>query len=129
VACDPGQVRQILWNLLANAAQASGEAPRGGPMRVRVACGPDAGGGAWLEVRDDGPGIAAADLGRVFLPFFTTKREGTGLGLATVHRIVDAHGGTVTVESEPGRGACFRVRLPAAEPGPEPDAAPRRDVG
>jgi two-component system sensor histidine kinase PilS (NtrC family) len=61
----------------------------------------------------------------VFLPFFTTKREGTGLGLATVHRIVDAHGGTVTVESAPGRGACFHVRLPAAEP----DAAPRRDVG
>jgi len=110
VECDADQVRQVLWNLLQNAAQAVTGAPgrRGG--RIRVACGHD-GGGAWLEVEDDGPGIAPGDLGKIFLPFFTTKDEGTGLGLATVHRIVDAHGGTVTVDSG-AAGARFRVRLP-----------------
>jgi two-component system sensor histidine kinase PilS (NtrC family) len=125
--CDPDQIRQVLWNLLSNAAQAAaGEERDGGPATVRVACGPDAAGGAWMEVADDGPGIPHADQARIFLPFFTTKRDGTGLGLATVHRIVDAHGGTVTLDSGPSRGARFRVSLPARGA----DAAlPRRDVG
>jgi two-component system, NtrC family, sensor histidine kinase PilS len=112
VECDPGQIRQVLWNLLRNAAQAVG--PGGG--RVRVACAPEAGGGASFEVADDGPGIAGEDLARVFLPFHTTKPGGSGLGLAIVQRIVDAHAGRVTVESAPGEGARFRVLLRATCP-------------
>jgi two-component system sensor histidine kinase PilS (NtrC family) len=63
-------------------------------------------------VADDGPGIPAAALGRIFTPFFTTKASGTGLGLAVVQRIVDAHGGSVEVDSPAGQGARFTVRLP-----------------
>lgn len=113
VECDPGQIRQVAWNLLRNAAQAV--KPAGG--RVRVVCGPEDGGAAF-EVDDDGPGIAGADLARVFLPFHTTKVTGSGLGLAVVQRIVDAHEGRVTVESAPGAGATFRVHLRATCPGP-----------
>jgi len=110
---DAGQLRQVLWNLLSNAAQAFPPAAPGVARgTVRVACRPTGDGGAELEVADDGPGIDAADVERLFTPFFTTKPSGTGLGLATIHRIVDAHGGVVTVDSAPGRGARFTVRLP-----------------
>jgi two-component system sensor histidine kinase PilS (NtrC family) len=115
VVCDPDQLRQVLWNLLANAAQAL--EPCAAPRRtIRVSSGRQ-GAAAFLEVADDGPGIATAELGRIFLPFHTTKPHGTGLGLATVHRIVDAHRGSVVVDSSPGRGARFRVRLPSADVG------------
>jgi two-component system sensor histidine kinase AtoS len=70
-----------------------------------------------IAVADDGSGIAPEALERIFDPFFTTKPAGTGLGLATVHRIVTAHGGSVAVQSQLGAGARFCVRLPrAAEP-------------
>jgi two-component system sensor histidine kinase PilS (NtrC family) len=109
---DPDQLRQVLWNLLRNAAEAVGGGGAG--REVRVATGVDPGGAPWLRVEDQGPGLAPADLPRLFLPFFTTKRSGTGLGLATVHRIVDAHGGAVSAgpAAPPGSGACFTVRLP-----------------
>ena len=110
-ACDPDQMRQVVWNLLANAAQAMD----GTGGRIRVSCAADAA-GVRLVVADDGPGIEPGDLPRLFEPFFTTRRAGTGLGLATVQRILDAHGGTIEVESAPGRGATFTVRLPAASP-------------
>ncbi|MBK9516511.1 MAG: PAS domain-containing protein [Anaeromyxobacter sp.] len=117
---DADQLRQVLWNLLVNAAQALGAGSAGGGRgRIEVACGPAPGGGALLSVADDGPGIDPEDRPRLFTPFFTTKPEGTGLGLATIHRIVDAHGGAVAVEGEPGRGARFTVRLPGAA-GPAP---------
>jgi two-component system sensor histidine kinase PilS (NtrC family) len=112
VACDPDQTRQVLWNLLVNAAHAAA-AREGGAGTVRVGCGPDAR-GARIVVEDDGPGIAAADLPRIFLPFFTTKRDGTGLGLPTVQRVVDAHRGSVSADSSPGRGTRFVVTLPRA---------------
>jgi two-component system sensor histidine kinase HydH len=67
-------------------------------------------------VADDGPGIPPGELARIFTPFFTTKPAGTGLGLAVVQRIADAHGGSVSVESAPGEGARFTVRLPVAAP-------------
>jgi two-component system sensor histidine kinase PilS (NtrC family) len=104
-SCDPDQIRQVLWNLLVNACQASATA------RVTVRCRSEPG-GAILEVEDDGPGIAPEDLPQIFTPFFTTKASGTGLGLATVQRLVDAHGGSVSVRSGPGQGACFTVHLP-----------------
>jgi len=71
-----------------------------------------------IVVADTGRGIALADLERIFDPFYTTKPDGTGLGLSTVHRIVESHGGALLVESQPGVGTCFRVRLPAVEPAP-----------
>jgi two-component system sensor histidine kinase PilS (NtrC family) len=117
---DPDQLRQVLWNLLANASQAmAGEGAPARGERIRVACGADPEGGGWLEVEDDGPGMAPRVRERLFLPFFTTKPSGTGLGLATVHRIVDAHGGAISVESAPGRGARFRVRLPRGSAPPD----------
>jgi two-component system sensor histidine kinase PilS (NtrC family) len=110
--CDPGQMKQVIWNLLRNAAEAVGERAAGGGG-VRVACGVDEG-GAWLSIEDDGPGIAPVDRTKVFMPFFTTKKDGTGLGLATVHRIVDAHGGSIAIEAPQGGGARFVVRIPEA---------------
>jgi len=83
-----------------------------------VACGPSLGGGVELTVEDDGPGIPGSEQAQIFTPFFTTKPEGTGLGLATVHRIVDAHGGALTLDSKPGEGARFSVRLPAPATSP-----------
>jgi two-component system sensor histidine kinase PilS (NtrC family) len=122
VSCDPDQVRQVLWNLLLNAAQAlsgrEGTSPEGPAGVVEVTCEADGDGdGARLAVADDGPGIPAENLARVFTPFFTTRPTGTGLGLATVHRIVDAHAGAVSVESSP-EGTVFTIRLPRE--GPEP---------
>jgi two-component system sensor histidine kinase PilS (NtrC family) len=110
---DPDQLRQVIWNLLANASQACAE--RGGT--IRVATGSDAD-GAWLRVEDDGIGIDPGDLDRIFIPFFTTKEQGTGLGLSAVERIVTAHGGRIDVASRPGEGTRFTVRL-----APPPEAA------
>ena len=106
-AVDAQQFRQILWNLCLNAVEAM---PEGGELRVSVA-----GRGATLEVAvsDTGDGIAAADVSHVFEPFFSTKPEGTGLGLALVHRIVQDHGGEIDVRSSPGLGTTFTVTLPA----------------
>jgi two-component system sensor histidine kinase PilS (NtrC family) len=111
--CDADQVRQVLWNLLANAAQAASSDGGGGTVRVRCEAG---GGVARLAVADDGPGIAPADLPQIFTPFFTTKDRGTGLGLAIVQRVVDAHGGAVDVDSTPGAGTRVVVSLPAEPP-------------
>jgi two-component system sensor histidine kinase PilS (NtrC family) len=125
---DPTQLRQVLWNLVRNALEAlEGEgvvrlsasrvagAPQDAPAdgRKRGAEGPRS---VEIVVADTGRGIALADLERIFDPFYTTKPEGTGLGLPTVHRIVESHGGALQVESRPGVGTHFRVRLPAAEP-------------
>jgi signal transduction histidine kinase len=108
---DPDQVRQVIWNLLSNAAQALAASPRAGKgaIRVRCAIAPE---GAVIEVEDDGVGMDAAELGQIFIPFFTTRARGTGLGLATVHRIVEAHGGTIHVTSARGKGSRFTVVLP-----------------
>jgi two-component system sensor histidine kinase PilS (NtrC family) len=120
VEADPKQLRQVIWNLVRNAVEAVGE--RG---EIRLAAEPQASaathrsgsasgrGGVAIVVADDGPGIEPAAIERIFDPFFTTKPAGTGLGLATVHRIVSAHGGSVQVESTPGAGTRFRVLLPA----------------
>jgi two-component system sensor histidine kinase PilS (NtrC family) len=106
VVADPGQVRQVLWNLLRNAAEAM---PDGGEVVVALRRGD---GHAEFDVVDTGQGIAPSDQERLFEPFFTTKTRGSGLGLAMVHRIVTEHGGSVSVDSSPGRGARFSVRLP-----------------
>ena len=71
-----------------------------------------------VQVIDSGPGIPAGKLTKIFDPFFTTKAAGTGLGLFVSQRIMKAHGGTMEVESEEGRGACFTLRLPIASQTP-----------
>jgi two-component system sensor histidine kinase PilS (NtrC family) len=104
---DPAQLRQIVWNLVRNAAQAS---PDGAPVSLRVAAD---GGWAQIEVRDRGPGIPPEHRARLFEPFFSTKSGGTGLGLATVHRIIEAHHGRIElVDAQPGPGTQVVVRLP-----------------
>ena len=113
VVCRPGKIHQVFHNLLLNAIQAS--EPRG-RLEVRTAVERDQ---ALVEVQDHGCGIAAEHLPRLFEPFFTTKAvgRGAGLGLAICYGIVREHGGAIEVDSQPGRGSTFRVRLPLhAEP-------------
>ena len=104
---DPAKLRQVVWNLLRNAADAAAT----GGAHVRVTAREDAGTVA-IAVADDGPGIEPEQLGRIFDPFFTTKSTGTGLGLATCAAIIAEHGGRIEVESEVGKGTKMVVRLP-----------------
>ncbi len=107
---DVEQFQQVLTNLLRNAAQAM---PAGGSIEVSVVPGAN-GGGPAVAVCDSGPGLAEAVLEKLFSPFFTTKADGTGLGLVTCRRIVEAHGGRIWAENAPGAGARFVVALPAS---------------
>ena len=104
---DPQQFRQVLWNLCLNAVEAM---PGGGELRLGAAAR-----GRTLEVwvTDTGEGFAPGDLAQIFEPFYSTKPEGTGLGLALVHRIVRDHGGDIDVRSAPGLGTTFTISLPA----------------
>lgn len=125
VPADARMLRQAFINLLMNAFQAT---PKGGRILVRTAL-EDRGEAhfARVEVSDCGPGIAPELLPQIFQPFFTTKATGTGLGLAVVKRIVDAHHGEISVRSE-GGGTTFTVRLPLRPGSPSQDpgaAAPR----
>ena len=135
VMADPVAVRQVLMNLIINATEAREGC--GGTMVVRAAlravtleeltrclkgicigCGAlRPGTYALVDVSDTGRGMDAATRERIFEPFFSTKFQGRGLGLAAVLGVVEAHGGAVSVESEPGVGTTFRVLLPAAEQG------------
>jgi two-component system sensor histidine kinase PilS (NtrC family) len=107
-----GQIRQVLWNLIRNATDSM---PEGGTIRIATALEEKTGGAreAVLSVVDSGVGIPPEDLDRIFEPFFSTKPSGTGLGLATVARIVEDHRGTVDIQSDPGRGTTFTLRFPA----------------
>ena len=104
-----GQLQQVIFNVLLNAAQAMQ-----GKGRVMVVTELDLAGRVTLTVRDEGPGIAPENLGRVFEAFFTTKPggEGTGLGLAISFEIIHELGGTMRASNGPGGGACFRIELP-----------------
>ncbi len=106
---DPAQLRQALDNLVRNAVEAT---PSGG--RVSLAARSEDGGHA-VEVRDTGRGIEPDHLPRVFDLYFTTKADGTGVGLAVTQQIVTAHGGTIEVDSRPGAGTTMTVRLPGGE--------------
>jgi two-component system NtrC family sensor kinase len=101
------QFVQVVFNLVLNAIDATG---KGG--RIGVSAWAGVGGGVTLTVADDGVGIDPAHRERLFRPYFTTKKHGTGLGLFVIRRIVEAHGGEVGVVSEPGKGTTFTVELP-----------------
>jgi two-component system sensor histidine kinase HydH len=103
---DAELMERVLFNLILNAAQASSP---GGAVTVKMRA---AAGTAEISVIDRGSGIDARNLGAIFNPFFTTKPQGVGLGLAIVSKIVDEHGGKIAVESEPGKGSVFQVLLP-----------------
>jgi two-component system, NtrC family, sensor histidine kinase HydH len=103
---DRERIRQVLVNLLENAAWAAGE---GGRVGARVA---QEAGQLVYTVRDHGPGFPEQDLPRIFEPFFTGRTDGTGLGLAVARRIVELHGGEITARNHPGGGAELRVALP-----------------
>lgn len=113
VRCDPLRIEQAMSNLIINAIQAM---PDGGALtvRTRLEADPDLG-LAFLavDIGDTGPGVPPAILSRLFTPFFTTKGNGTGLGLTIAQRVINEHGGSVTVDSVEGHGAVFTVRLPA----------------
>jgi two-component system, NtrC family, sensor histidine kinase PilS len=109
VRADPAKLRQVLWNLVRNAAEAAAV----GGKHVRVEARSVAG-AARIVVGDDGPGIPKELLVRVFEPFFTTKPNGTGLGLATSHAVIAEHGGRIDVETAARGGTRMVVTLPRA---------------
>ena len=110
VLADPTYLKQVVWNVLHNAVQAM---PDGGKLAVAVREHSDGRGEFYRATfRDTGGGIPPELQSRVFEPFFTTKDSGTGLGLATVHRIVSEHGGFVSVDSTRGVGTTFTIDLP-----------------
>jgi two-component system, sporulation sensor kinase E len=106
---DPAQIQQVLVNLIKNAAQAM---TRGGVLSLQTGEGGD---GVWLSVADTGGGIPQEQINRIFDPFYTTKKKGTGLGLMIVQRIVRAHDGRIELESHAGKGTTFRIWLPLHE--------------
>jgi signal transduction histidine kinase len=112
VRLDRDLIKQALLNLLLNAEQAM---PEGGQVVLQTRAD-----GEWvyLDVIDTGTGIEPAALPKLFRPFHTTKPGGTGLGLPTTKKIVRAHGGDIDVQSEPGRGTKFTIRLPVDRPAP-----------
>jgi two-component system, NtrC family, sensor histidine kinase HydH len=117
---DAELLERVFYNLVLNAAQAS---PPEGAVTVKTRA---AGGTAEIAVIDRGAGIDPRQLDTIFNPFFTTKPAGVGLGLAIVSKIVDEHGGKITVESELGKGSVFRVLLPIERPKPSepPESSP-----
>ncbi len=127
---DPHQLHQVVVNLITNAHQAMRRTPT--PRRLTLSTRHDsARRRVSLKVADTGPGIPPEIVTRIFEPFFTTKppEQGTGLGLSLCHGIVEGHGGTIRVESQPQHGAIFVVELPVeAQPTVEPEALEARPV-
>jgi two-component system, sporulation sensor kinase E len=118
---DSTQIQQVLVNLIKNAMQAM---TKGGVLSIQTGEGSEA---VWVSVADTGGGIPSEKLNRIFEPFYTTKKKGTGLGLMIVQRIVRAHGGHIEVESQVGRGTTFRIWLPLHERKPRLLEAPMHD--
>jgi signal transduction histidine kinase len=104
----------VIINLVGNAIDALEEA-RSGEREIRVSMGENlAGSEIWVRISDNGLGIADADIDQIFDPFYTSRKEGTGLGLAMCRKIVDSHGGSIEVESTKGVGTEFILTFPKA---------------
>jgi signal transduction histidine kinase len=110
---DMEQIKQVLLNLVKNAIQVM---PSGGQLTLRTRQNVH---WVWVSIGDTGPGMSQAQLKSLFTPFFTTREEGSGLGLMVVQRIIRAHRGRIEVESQEGQGTEFRVFLPLQEQGPQ----------
>lgn len=127
VAIDPDRMRQVILNLCLNGLEAM---PNGGQLTLALhtSASEDE---LRLEVRDTGRGISPEALPHIFDPYFTTKGQGTGLGLATVHKIIEAHGGSIFVASEPGQGTVFRLLFSVGPNGKTASRlqAPKKDIG
>lgn len=126
---DAGLVKQATLNLLINACQAMADArakgtPHGGAdlllIRTRAAGGREP--AVRVQVADTGPGMSPDAASRVFQPYYSTKRGGSGLGLPTARRLIDAHGGSLSLHTEPGRGSEFTIELPVAAAADDPNA-------
>ena len=115
---DPTQTQQALLNLMKNAMQAM---TRGGTLTLQTGENNEA---AWVSVGDTGGGIPQEQINRIFEPFYTTKKQGTGLGLMIVQRIVRAHNGGIELDSHVGRGTTFRVWFPLKDKKPRLLEAP-----
>lgn len=139
VEIDSGQISQVIQNVIINAKQAM---PHGGVVtlfahnvRIKSANDPflDPGRYVQISIHDQGRGIPRKNLSRVFDPYFTTKEDGNGLGLATSYSIIRNHGGRIDAQSEPGRGTTFHLHLPAsckdAAPSETVEAAPLQGTG
>ena len=113
----PDQIAQVFLNMIVNAAEAMRD---GGRLRIESRADSEH---VQVSFADNGPGIAPEDLAHIFEPFYTTKEAGTGLGLAVSYNIIESHGGVIGVESVPGHGTTFIVRLPVA---PAPKVPPKR---
>lgn len=107
MTADRGQLEQLFLNLFRNSVEACADG-----IKVTVDARQEQAGAVSLLVRDDGPGLSREVSARAFEPFYSTKQNGTGLGLATVHRIVENHGGSVRLESEAGQGTSFHFSFP-----------------
>jgi signal transduction histidine kinase len=114
---DPEKLRRVVLNLVGNSIDALEERPSEHP-RIEISVGDNlAGSEVWLKVRDNGPGMDEETQQKVFRPFYTSKANGTGLGLAISRKLVDAHGGTIEIDSRPGKGCEFVLTFPKLEDG------------
>ncbi|MBA3514828.1 MAG: hypothetical protein H0T77_10675 [Pyrinomonadaceae bacterium] len=116
VRADERMLRQAILNLLRNAAEAVPDDKMERRVKLRDLREVDREGHEWalVEIEDSGEGIPQSDLQRIFIPFFTTKEKGHGIGLALAHRVITEHGGTLTASNRPPAGATFTVRLPVS---------------
>jgi signal transduction histidine kinase len=116
VSADERMLRQALLNLLRNGAEAITDDQADRRLIVQSTIEKDTN-PVWttISIRDTGPGIPVSDLKRVFIPFFTTKSQGHGVGLALAHRVITQHGGNLTASNAPDGGAVFTIRLPLSE--------------
>jgi len=109
---DRQKIQQMILNLIKNATDAIDDA---GEVAVSASRAGDYGEKVEIRVRDNGAGMTADQVAKIFNPFFTSKKQGYGLGLFIVHNVVEEHGGAIEVDSEPGKGTTFTIVIPAKE--------------